>query len=38
VKDDLSIPEHRSGQQQGVNAVQDASVAGNEDPGVLDAG
>src|SRR5580658_10848628 len=28
----LSVPQHRSGQQQGVYAVEDPAVAGHQDP------
>ena len=31
----LSVPQHRSGQQQGVDAVQDAAVAGQQNAGSL---
>ena len=34
----LSVPQHRSGEQQRVDAVQDAAVAGDQGPGVLNAG
>src|ERR1035438_7976477 len=34
----LCIPEHGSGEQQGVDAVEDAAVAGEQVAGVLDAG
>ena len=34
----LSVPQHRSCQQQGVDAVEDAAVAGEQVSGILDSG
>ena len=34
---DLGVPQHRSGQQQGVNAIENAAVTGQQVAGVFDA-
>ena len=36
--DELSVPQGGCGEEQGVNAVQDAAVAGKQGAGVFDAG
>jgi hypothetical protein len=34
----LSVPQHRSRQQQGVDAIQNPAMAGQQRAGILDAG
>ena len=36
--DNLSVPQHRSGQKQCIDAVEDASMAGKQGAGILDTG